>query len=510
LLSQIKQLKVSSVFKHNRKQNMTMARLAFYSLLIVLSITAPIQLSAQKPNRCYSHEWGRVIQLDGEWEIAEGTRQQVPSQFGSRVLVPGLVTLAKPAFEAVGEENNLREVYWYRKKFKVEGSMPALARLKIFKSMFGTKVFVNGKEVGESSLNFTPLYFNVTPFLKGGGEENELIVRVGAHLSAASDSVVTGGDPERRRYPPGIYDHVQLLLSNDPYVLRTQVVPDIRNKKINVVVDFTAEKTGGEVPQLNAVVYNYKTGRRVGATIVKSGTIRPGKENKVAFTIALKESRLWTPTTPELYVLHLSDGTYSYKTRFGMRTFNVDSAFTNRALLNDKVCFIRGTNFGIHRFFEDSLSGQLPWDTSWVRQLFRRFTQMDMNGVRFVFSPAPEMWYEIADEEGMMIFDEYAIWYAYQPLVGSVEKEAADPYKKWSIWPRNLTTKSLVKEYTAWMQERWNHASVIVWDAQNETWAAQTGEAIKEVRKLDLSNRVWDNGWSPPVAAGDIRERILF
>ncbi len=56
------------------------------------------------------------------------------------------------------------------------------------------------------------------------------------------------------------------------------------------------------------------------------------------------------------------------------------------------------------------------------------------------------------------------------------------------------------------MQERWNHASVIVWDAQNETWARQTGEAIKEVRKLDLSNRVWDNGWSPPVDAGDIRE----
>lgn len=129
-----------------------------------------------------------------------------------------------------------------------------------------------------------------------------------------------------------------------------------------------------------------------------------------------------------------------------------------------------------------------------------------MNGVRFVFSPAPEMWYEIADEEGMMIFDEYAIWYAYQPEVGSVEKEAADPYKKRSIWPRNLSARQLVKEYSAWMRERWNHASVIVWDAQNETWARQTGEAIQQVRKLDLSNRVWDNGWSPPVAPGDIRE----
>jgi beta-galactosidase/beta-glucuronidase len=121
---------------------------------------------------------------------------------------------------------------------------------------------------------------------------------------------------------------------------------------------------------------------------------------------------LWTPATPHLYVLQISNKDYSYKTRFGMRTFKVDSAYTNRALLNDKPCYIRGTNFSIHRFFEDSLSKQYSWDSAWVRKLFRQFTSMEMNGVRFVFSPAPEMWYEIADEEGMMIFDEYAIWYA--------------------------------------------------------------------------------------------------
>jgi hypothetical protein len=464
------------------------------------------QHQKQIQQRSFSQEWGNIIPLDGMWDIAEGNKQQVPSQFLSKVPVPGLVTSAKPAFKAVGEENNLREAYWYRKKFKVSGSIPALARLKIFKSMFGTKVFLNGKEVGESELNFTPLYFNITPFLKGSGEENELIVRVGAHISAVSDTVVTGGDPERHRYPPGIYDHVQLLLSDDPYVVRTQVVPNIPTKSIQVVIDFAAEKAAGKIADLKAVVYDAKTGKQVGATVINSGAIRPGNENKVAINIALKECKLWTPATPHLYVLHLSKGTYSYKTRFGMRTFQVDSAYTNRALLNGKPCFIRGTNFGIHRFFEDSLSKQLPWDREWVRRLFQRFTKMEMNGVRFVFSPAPELWYEIADEEGMMVFDEYAIWYAYQPQVGSVAKEAADPYKKWSIWPKNLSTQQLVKEYTAWMQERWNHASVIVWDAQNETWAQQTGEAIKQVRKLDLSNRVWDNGWSPPVAANDIRE----
>jgi hypothetical protein len=485
----------------------------FFRCVIITSfcLTQGTQIVAQQKSlvsqdNSYSHEWGKIISLDGEWDIAEGSKQQVPALFLSKVPVPGLVTSAKPGFKAVGEENTLREAYWYRTRFKIPGNLPALARLKIFKSMFGTKVFLNGKAVGESELNFTSLYFNLTPFLKGNNSENELIVRVGAHISAVSDSVVTGGDPERNRYPPGLYDHVQLILSDDVYVQRTQVAPDITNKSIKVEVAFAAEESVGKIAGLKAVVYDYKTGRQVANTVIQSGTISPGKETKVAFNISLKECKLWSPDSPNLYVLHLSDKAYSYKTRFGMRSFTVDSAYTNKALLNNKRCFIRGTNFGIHRFFEDSLSKQHSWDREWVRKLFRRFTGMDMNGVRFVFSPAPEMWYEIADEEGMMVFDEYAIWYAYQPLVGSVAKQAADPYKKWSIWPKNLSTQQLVKEYTAWMQDRWNHPSVIVWDAQNETWATQTGEAIRQVRKLDLSNRVWDNGWSPPEDPGDIRE----
>jgi hypothetical protein len=163
-----------------------------------------VELPAQLPaSGSYSHEWGKIISLDGEWDIAEGSNQQVPARFSAKVPVPGLVTSANPRFKAVGEENKLREAYWYRKKFNVQGNIPVLARLKIFKSMFGTKVFLNGREVGESELCFTPLYFDITSYLKGNNQENELIVRVGAHISAVSDSVVTGGDPERHRYPPG-------------------------------------------------------------------------------------------------------------------------------------------------------------------------------------------------------------------------------------------------------------------------------------------------------------------
>jgi hypothetical protein len=489
-----------------------------YLLTILLSIifnSVPLQADAQVQGKAtkqtssytpHNQEWGKIQSLDGQWEIAEGTSAQMPATYAATVPVPGLVTSATPAFKNAGKEKPSDAVYWYRKRFSIPGHIPALARLKIFKSMFGTKVFINGKEVGESPVNFTPLYFTVTPFLKGNNQENELVIRVGAHISAVPDSVVSGGDPERHLYPAGLYDHVQLLFSDDPYVARTQVVPHIESKSIQAVVYFAASEKSAQSLDLNAAIFEAKTGRQVGSAKVKSGSIIPGKETITAVNIPIRDCKLWTPTEPNLYVLRLFNKNYSYQTRFGMRTFGVDSAYTNKALLNNKPCYIRGTNFGIHRFFEDSLSKQLPWDTDWVRQLFRRFTKMEMNGVRFAIGPAPEMWYDIADEEGMMIFDEYAIWYAYQPDVGSVAEQAADPYKKWGIWPKNLKADQLIREYTAWMQERWNHPSVIVWDAQNETWSKATGEAIKAVRRLDLSGRVWDNGWSPPASPGDIRE----
>ena len=42
------------------------------------------------------------IRLDGEWQIAEGAWDAVPARFDRRVVVPGLVDMALPAFEDVG------------------------------------------------------------------------------------------------------------------------------------------------------------------------------------------------------------------------------------------------------------------------------------------------------------------------------------------------------------------------------------------------------------------------
>lgn len=164
-----------------------------------------------------------------------------------------------------------------------------------------------------------------------------------------------------------------------------------------------------------------------------------------------------------------------------MRSFAFD-AESKRAVLNGRPYYLRGTNVCIFRFFEDPLRGDKPWREAWVRQVIRTFRSMHWNSARFCIGFPPELWYRIADEEGLMIQDEFP------------------------VWGKPSTVEALTEQYTEWMQERWNHPGVIIRDAQNETETDFTGKALGAVRRLDLSDRPWDNGYGAPQLPTDCYE----
>jgi beta-galactosidase len=97
-------------------------------------------------------------------------------------------------------------------------------------------------------------------------------------------------------------------------------------------------------------------------------TLGPGESKVVLQAVPVPGARLWSPESPSLYVLETGTDGDTTTTRFGMREFRFDTA-TRRAYLNGRVYFMRGSNITLHRFFEDPLSGTLPWDEAWVRKL---------------------------------------------------------------------------------------------------------------------------------------------
>ena len=426
----------------------------------------------------------RVIDLNGTWQVAEGTMDSIPQQFEHTVPVPGLVDMAKPAFAEVGKKSDKRQAFWYRRTFTVEGSIPAVALLKIHKARYGTKVWLNGQLVGEHLPCFTPALLDAKQHLKGAGQQNELVVRVGADRESRPTDVPSGWDFEKYLYIPGIYDSVELILTGEPYIKNIQVVPDIDARQVRVIAELQASGAGSCA--VTCEVSQAISGTAVGKVRQLDVPVAAGSVTKVDIVVPLESCRLWTPEDPFLYKLKLSTGADTAETRFGMRSFRFDQA-TGRAILNGKPYFMRGTNVCAYRFFEDAERGDKPWRAQWVRQLHEKFKSMHWNSIRYCIGFPPEQWYDIADEVGFLIQDEFPIW-----LLGKA--------------PENPTAEKIIPEYTEWMRKRWNHPCVVIWDAQNESQTPETGKALMAVRHLDLSNRPWDNGWAEPQTDQDCVE----
>lgn len=428
----------------------------------------------------------QVISLNGTWEVEQGTMDAIPDVFSRTITVPGLLDMAKPAFHEVGKVSRQREAFWYRRTFSLRGPVPEIALLKIHKARYTTRVFVNGRLAGDHLPCFTPAYLDVQPLLKGDGSPNELIIRVGANREAVPAGQPSGWDFEKYLFIPGIYDSVELIMTKAPYVVNIQTVPDITDQAVGVIAEIQAGDQAC-VTKMTAQVAEARSGRLVNSKTTSDLTFKAGEVKKISLKIPMKDCRLWSPEDPFLYRLTLSLDSDAVKVRFGMRTFAFDSK-SGRALLNGKPYFMRGTNVTAHRFFEDKARGDLPWRSQWVRRLHQAYKTMHWNSIRYCIGFPPEIWYDIADEEGFLIQDEFPIW-----LLGGEGPE--DP-----------RADKIIPEYTAWMRERWNHPSVVIWDGQNESETDQTGIAIQAVRALDLSNRPWENGFGGPQEEGDCVE----
>jgi hypothetical protein len=456
-----------------------------------------------------------TLSLDGQWEIADSVAADaLPVEYSHRAPVPGLAHSAVPVFQDVdqfesrqllqnrvarglapasalvstaGVSHQERNWFWYRRRFHVD-TLRSVAILRINKAQFGAAVWLNGGKVGEHLPCFSAAIIDVSGKLRPG--ENEIVIRVGAHPGVLPASVSAGTDFEKNRWTPGIYDSVSLALSGEPAIQSIQVAPsrDLRSITVQTIL-----RNHGAQPvafTLLQAVHAWKSAASVASAPALGGKLAAGETRTITQTIAMPGAKLWTPEEPNLYMLETGTGGDSASTRFGMREFHFETA-TRRAYLNGRPYFMRGSNITLHRFFEDPKSGVLPWDEKWVRKLLVEIPkQMHWNSFRFCIGPVPDRWLEIADEAGLLIQNEYFVW------TGNAWHGAENQVR--------FDAREMIGEYSEWMRDNWNHPSVAIWDANNETLDPIFGEKIiPAVRGLDLSNRPWENSYNPPAGADD-------
>ncbi|MCL2142564.1 MAG: hypothetical protein FWH46_06835, partial [Methanimicrococcus sp.] len=366
------------------------------------------------------------MRLDGEWMIVKTEGELPVGGYSSVIPVPGLVDLAVPAIDTAGTVY-LDGWYWHKRQFDLENTDFDKIELKIHKAKYHTKVYINGQFAGENQYCFTPSYFDIKPFLLPAGQTNEIVVGIGCRPQLA-DTIPDGHDFEKIKYIPGIYDHVEITLSNKPYINNIQCVPNVVDEKLRVVAEI--ETGSPEGLKLMAHVAEAASGKIVSSRKFKPETTGGNGFVTVDFEIDMKGAQLWSPESPFLYELTLSTGADDKRVSFGMRTFRFDTE-RKIALLNEKPYYMRGTNVCIFRFFEDPDRDGLPWDKQWPVTLHERFKDMNWRMMRYCIGFPPERWYEICDSIGFMLQDEYPYWgdFMFKPTVKA--QHIAEEYRRW-------------------------------------------------------------------------------
>ena len=247
----------------------------------------------------------QVMRLDGTWQVAEGSLDTIPDEFPHCVPVPGLLDMAQPAFTDVGVESTQRQAFWYRREFKIEGDVPPVALLKIYKAKYGSKVLLNGIAVAEELACFTPVLINVREHLLGGGQTNKLIIRVGADRESMPPDVPSGWDFEKYLYIPGIYDSVDLILSGHPFIANVQTVPDIEEGQVRIVAEILTDRDMDGGPLVVSIA-TARGGEVVAQSTSKLGELTSGTIHRIDLTASIENCRLWSPEDPFLYRLTLS------------------------------------------------------------------------------------------------------------------------------------------------------------------------------------------------------------
>ena len=351
--------------------------------------------------------------------------------------------------------------------------------ITIKKSQYVTQVYVNGIDMGTSVACYTPVEFPVSNALKFGAE-NEILIKVGDRVWLPSEAA-GGTDKEKEHYLPGIWDDVLISFTGNVRVNRLLVLPSVAGKKVTVKAlirnfrpaqIFYGDAMNDSV-SLDVSIAEKLTGKVVATKIGRFNTKRDNL-SEVSLEIPMNGFSNWTPNKPFLYVATatLKNGngvSDEISKQFGMRDFTRKGKFF---YLNGERIILRGTNVTLQRFFEDPDCGNLVWDKEWVKKLLVDYPKkLNWNMMRVCVGIAPDFWYDIADENGLMFQNE------------------------WLYWQNHGWDDQIRKEYTDWVWSDGNHPSIAIWDAINENWDSFIGGTlIPELKKLDPT-RVWDAGY---------------
>ncbi len=322
----------------------------------------------------------------------------------------------------------------FTKKFSFDKKDDETVYLRIGAANYICRVFLNGTYIGMHRGGSTPAFFEVSEQLK---EENRIII---AADSTRRPEQVPTENTDWFNYG-GVYRDIELVRMPKVHIkdFRIALLQDgsFRNIKLNVRMS--------EPVTTAAEVCIEELGIKAEVTLTEG----------VGEAVLEAEPELWSPEFPKLYDVTVSCMGDKVSDRVGFREIKVEKG---EIVLNGKPVFLRGISC-----HEDSVAnGKALTDEERIENI-KLAKELGCNFMRVAHYPHHENMAKLADELGMLLWEEIPVYWA---ILFNRDKTYADAENQL----RELITRD------------WNRASVIVWSVGNEN--ADSDERLSFMSRL--------------------------
>ena len=333
---------------------------------------------------------------------------------------------------------------WYRKNFTLDSSA-AGKRIRIdFGGVYmNSTVWVNGTQVGTHPYGYTPFSFDITDYVKVGGD-NVITVKVDHQT------------PSSRWYSgSGIYRSVDLTVTDPVHVdlygtkIETPNLESEAGSTVNTEVSTTVVNDSAEPKSVTLThtvfLKDGEPADSIGTMTTDAVEVAAGSSTEIDAAVPVNNPTLWdTSDDPALYTVRtevkVNDQVVdTYDTEYGYRYFKFDS--NTGFYLNGEMMKLKG----VCMHHDQGALGAEAWESAIDRQV-RILKEMGCNSIRVTHNPAADELIEACNEQGILVIDE--------------------AFDGWA-WAKNGNSY----DYSRFFNETIGAENQILGGAENMTWA---------------------------------------
>ncbi len=406
------------------------------------------------------------LSLNGEWDFGIGKSEV----YGERILVP---FAPEAPLSGIGRGVGKGENMYYRREVRLPDGFADGGRVILH---FGAidqeaEVYIGGAKVGERLGGYIPFEFDITDYIEGDTFDVRVVCR-----DTLDKKYPYGKQTDKRGgmwYTPvsGIWQSVWLEAVPDDYIKSLKMTPIEGGVLLDIV--------GGRVEK---TVKIQETGEEFSFS---GGTV----------SLTPEGAKLWTPEEPNIYHITIRSGEDEVRSYFAIRWVDIREIDGKRRIcLNGEPYVFNGLLD--QGYYPDGLF--LPATAEGYLDDIRMAKSLGYNMLRKHIKIEPEIFYYLADTEGIAIFQDMINNSDYSFL-----RDTALPTIGFQRLPdkrahRNKESREIF-ERTMYecIELLYSHPSVVYYTIFNEGWGQFSADEMYEKLTRVDHTRIIDatSGW---------------